>query len=88
MSAKQARITRLGIARLDLTGVAGGRYALVPASLVFTVTEEGRGRAELTLVIVDVRTGLVGWRTVAHADGDDPWLALRAALKTLTPGLP
>ncbi len=71
-----------------LTGVAGGRYALVPASLVFTVTDEGRGRAELTLVIADVRTGLVGWRTVAHADGDDPWLALRDALKTLTPGLP
>ena len=71
-----------------LTGVAGGRYALVPASLVFTVTDEGRGRAELTLVIADVRTGLVGWRTVAHADGDDPWSALRDALKTLTPGLP
>lgn len=71
-----------------LTGVAGGRYALVPASLVFTVTDEGRGRAELTLVIADVRTGLVGWRTVAHAEGDDPWSALRDALKTLTPGLP
>lgn len=71
-----------------LTGVAGGRYALVPAALVYYRTPEGRGRAELTLVIADVRTGLIGWRTTAHAAGDDPWTALRDAFKTLTPGLP
>lgn len=71
-----------------LNGVAGGRYALVPASVVFVTTPEGPGRAEVTFVIADVRTGQLGWRTVAHAVADDPWAALTAAVKTLTPGLP
>lgn len=69
----------------NLTGVVGDRYALVPASLVFTTDDEGRGRAELTLVIVDVRTGTIGWRTVAHAAAAGPWEALRLALRALTP---
>lgn len=72
----------------NLTGVAGGRYALVPASLFFFRDPDGRGRAELTLVIADVRTGAIEWRTMAHAAGDDPWTALRDAFKTLTPGVP
>jgi hypothetical protein len=44
--------------------------------------------AELTVVMVDVRTGRVGFRTVARGEGDDPWTALTAAVKSLTPGLP
>jgi len=44
--------------------------------------------AELTIVLVDVRTGRVGFRTVARGEGDDPWTALTRAVKTLTPGLP
>jgi len=44
--------------------------------------------AELTVVLVDVRTGRVGFRTIARGDGDDPWSALTRAVKTLTPGLP
>ena len=44
--------------------------------------------AALTVVLVDVRTGRVGFRTVARGDGDDPWSALTRAVKTLTPGLP
>lgn len=71
-----------------LNGVAGGRFALVPASLVYEPAPDGRGRAQLTMVLADVRTGLIGWRTVATADGDDPWAALRDALKRLAPGLP
>jgi hypothetical protein len=46
------------------------------------------GAAELTIVIVDVRTGRVGFRTVARGEGDDPWAALTRAVKSLTPGLP
>lgn len=72
----------------SLNGVAADRYALVPAALVFTRTPEGRGQAELTLVMADVRSGLLPWRTVARGQGDDPWDALRVAFKTLTPGLP
>jgi hypothetical protein len=71
-----------------LTGVAADRYALVPASLVFLADPGGRARAELTVVLIDVRTGAIGWRTVAWGVGDGPWDALRAALKALTPGLP
>ena len=44
--------------------------------------------AELTIVLVDVRTGRVGFRTVARGDGSDPWTALTRAVKSLTPGLP
>lgn len=72
----------------QLNAVAGGRYAFVPASLVYVRTPDGRARAELTVVLADVRTGLIGWRAVANAEGADPWSALIAAFKTLTPGLP
>jgi hypothetical protein len=72
----------------DLTGVAGERYALVPTALVFVPDSLGGGEAELDLVIVDVRTGTLGWRTIARGDGTTPWSALRAAFKKLTPGLP
>jgi hypothetical protein len=71
-----------------LTAAAGGRYAFVPASLVFVPGETGAGRAELTVVITDVRTGLIEWRTIAWAEGGDPWQVLEEALATLVPGLP
>jgi len=71
-----------------LSGVVGGNYALVPASLIFYAEGDGRGRAELTLVIVDVRLAQTSWRTVAAGKGSDPWQATWEALKTLLPGLP
>jgi hypothetical protein len=46
------------------------------------------GTAELTVVLADVRTGRVGFRTVARGEGPDPWTALTRAVKSLTPGLP
>ncbi len=80
-----------------LAAIAGGmRYVLAPAGLVFrrTVglpggrTDHPTATAELTVVMVDVRTGRVEWRTVARGEGDDPWTALTRAVKALTPGLP
>jgi hypothetical protein len=76
-----------------LAAIAGDRYVLVPASLIFVQATEGGpggpgGRAELTLVLADVRTGAIGWRTVARGEGADPWAALEQALKGLAPGLP
>lgn len=84
-----------------LVALAGGRYALVPAALVYRRTvgpTDGRtdpaaatpavATAELSIVLVDVRLGKVGWRTIARGDGADPWTALTAAVKALTPGLP
>jgi len=85
-------------AQLRMLGaVAGGSYVLAPASLFFKVDTAGRppaagsrsiGTAELTMVLVDVRLGQVSWRSVARGTGEDPWSAVNAALKTLTPGLP
>ena len=77
-----------------LGAVAGGSYLLAPAALFYladSVPAPAGGkqaRAELTLVIVDVRLGQVSWRSVARGTGDDPWSALTKALKTLTPGMP
>ena len=82
-----------------LAGSGGGRYALIPAGLVFrrsggpagarsATAAPGAATAELTVVMVDVRTGRVDFRTVARGEGDDPWTALTRALKSLTPGVP
>jgi hypothetical protein len=75
-----------------LMGLVGGRYALVPAALVFRRTvgqTEGRtATAELAIVLIDSRVGRVGWRTTARGEGDDPWTALARAVKNLTPGVP
>lgn len=73
-----------------LVAIAGDRYVLVPASLIFLPATQGAtgGLAELTLVLADVRTGAIGWRTVARGEGADPWTALERALKGLEPGLP
>jgi hypothetical protein len=72
-----------------LVGLAGGRYAMIPAGLVFR-RRPGRtdATAELSLVMVDTRVGKIGWRTVARGDGEDPWTALTKAVKSLSPGLP
>jgi len=80
----------------NLTAVAGNRWAAVPASLVFLEVEQGgaagdsagMGRAELTMVMVDVRRNNIPYRSVASGTGDDPWTALWNALKTLVPDLP
>lgn len=78
-----------------LLGLVGGRYAMVPAGLVFRVGSPGAtprvpgaATAELSVVLIDTRVGRVGWRTVARGEGDDPWTALTRAVKSLTPGLP
>ena len=72
-----------------LLGLVGGRYAMVPAGLVFR-RQPGHtnATAELSVVMIDTRVGKVGWRTVARGEGDDPWTALTRAVKSLTPGLP
>jgi len=75
---------------------SGGTFAFAPAALIYRRPDslhtaphpEGIGRAELTCVLVNVRTGQVGWRSVAWGEGPDPWTALERALKGLTPGLP
>jgi hypothetical protein len=40
------------------------------------------------MVVAEVRSGTVEWRTVARGEGEDPWAALWDALTSLVPGLP
>ena len=72
----------------NLTGIVADRYALIPAALTFTPAADGRGEAQLTLVLVDVRFGILAWRSVAAGEADGPWDALWEALTTLVPDLP
>ena len=81
-----------------LAALGGGRFAVMPAALVYKRAQApapgaapppvGSATAELSIVLVDVRLSKVVWRTVARGDGDDPWTALTRAVKALTPGLP
>jgi hypothetical protein len=78
----------------SLTGLAGARFAVVPAALIYKRRPPTPAApllvatAELSIVMVDVRLGRVVWRTVARGEGADAWTALTAAVKGLTPGLP
>lgn len=72
----------------NLTGIVADRYALIPAALTFTPAPGGGGEARLTLVLIDVRFGILAWRSVAVGRADGPWDALWDALTTLVPDLP
>jgi hypothetical protein len=72
----------------SLMAIAGGRYALVPAALAFVNEPAGAPapvRAELSLALVDTRTGRVVWRSLAWGTGATPERALVAALNTVFP---
>jgi len=69
-------------------GPADGRTGGAAARPTARPPDRPSATAELTVVMVDVRTGRVGFRTVARGEGDDPWTALTGAVKSLTPGLP
>ncbi len=82
-----------------LAGSGGSRFALIPAGLIYrravgpsgsqtAPSAQGLATAELTVAMVDVRLGKIGWRTVARGEGNDPWTALTQAVKSLTPGMP
>ncbi len=69
----------------SLMAVAGGRIALVPASLGFGPEADGRIRADLSLVLADARSGKVVWRSVALGRGRTPNEAVNAALAAVLP---
>jgi hypothetical protein len=81
-----------------LSGGGGGRHVLFLVALIYRrvhLSPPGTptavpptGRAELGLVLADIRTGRIEWRTIARGEGDDPWTTLARAMKTITPGLP
>ena len=69
----------------SLVAISGGRYALVPAALVFKQPKPGLVRAELMIVLGDARSGHVLWRTLAHAAAGTPAAALEAAIDAILP---
>jgi hypothetical protein len=77
-----------------LAALAGGRHVLIPVALIYRRAHLGAGAtrstglAELALVLADIRTGHIEWRTIATGEGDDPWATLTRAVKNMTPGLP
>jgi hypothetical protein len=69
----------------SLMAVAGGRIALVPASLGFGPEADGQMRADLTLVLADSRSGKVIWRALTLGRGKTPDEALNAAIAAVLP---
>lgn len=69
----------------SLMAVAGGRFALAPASLGFGPEPDGQIRADLALVLADARSGKVLWRSVALGRGKTPDEALSAAVAAVLP---
>jgi len=70
----------------SLLAIADGRLVLVPAALGFGPEPDGRIRADLSIVLGDVRTGKVLWRSLALGRGKSPDEALNAALTAVLPG--
>jgi hypothetical protein len=80
-----------------LAGGGGGRHVLFLVALIYRRAPPGPGAArpaagtglaELALVLADIRTGRIEWRTITTGEGDDPWISLTRAMKKITPGLP
>lgn len=69
----------------QLTAFTGGRYAMVPAALIWTRDDAGGLKAHLSLALADTRTGMVAWRTETSGTGATPAAALTAALNLILP---
>lgn len=71
----------------QLAGVAaGGRYAFVPAELMFVRdSATQRSYADFSIVLADVRLGAISWSDTMRGTGDTPWEAVAAAVRTMFP---
>lgn len=69
----------------SLVAIAGGRLVLIPAFVTFNRTPEGKVKAEVSIVLADVRSGQVVWRTLIPAEGPTPVAALDAAYRFMLP---
>ncbi len=68
-----------------LAAAGGWRYALIPASITFESDSAGALEARMAVVLADVRTGRVVWRSLARGSGDTPDEALKSAVATVFP---
>lgn len=69
----------------SLVALTNGRIAMIPAALGFTLDTLHTVKADLSLVLADVRSGKVLWRTQAVGSGPTPRIALDAALAAVLP---
>jgi hypothetical protein len=69
----------------SVTSFTGGRYAMVPAALVFARDSSGALRAELSIALADTRTGAVSWHALTWGMGGSPDEALNAAVAAVLP---
>ena len=69
----------------NLMALVGGRTVMVPAVIGFGRQADGRIRADVTLVLADVRNGHVVWRSVPTGTGATPGEALDSALTVALP---
>lgn len=68
-----------------LAAAGGWRYALIPASITFESDSTGALEVRMAVVLADVRTGRVVWRSLARGSGDTPDEALKSAVATVFP---
>jgi hypothetical protein len=69
-----------------LLAVAGGsRYAMIPASVMFRSDSAGVLSVDMSILLADVRTGRVVWRSVAKGSGGTPQQVLAKAVVTIFP---
>ena len=61
-----------------------GRYHIVPAHITYRATRTGRARAEISIVMIDVKIGWVLWRSDFAGEGDTELGAVATGLKKLT----
>jgi hypothetical protein len=68
-----------------LVALVDARYALVPTAAVFVREPDGSVNVEVGFVLVDARTGIPGWRSIATGIGPNATQAYHAALAALLP---
>lgn len=68
-----------------LVALSGGRHAFIPAAVGFSPDSTGEYRADVSLVLTDIRIGNVLWRTHTHALGNTPARALTNAMEAVFP---
>jgi hypothetical protein len=69
----------------SLMALAGGRFVFIPAVVSVIPEQGGTIRAEVSLVLVDTRTGKVIWRTLTWGVGSTPSRALTVAMEAVLP---
>jgi hypothetical protein len=69
----------------SLMALVGGRFVFIPAVVTVLPEHGGLVRAEVSVVLVDTRTGKVIWRTLTWGQGSTPTRALTVAMEAILP---